>query len=338
MSDLILLTGEEVRNTLLGCEREAISLVRAAYEAHLIGDSALPQSSFLRFPHDHRSRIIALPAMLGGEAPTAGMKWISSFPGNIERGLERASAVIILNSMETGLPVAMIEGSIISAQRTAASAALAAEHLCAGMEPVLGLVGGGRINFEVVRFIRTVRQIQTVLLYDLDVERSRAFARKCDLPVKIADTLDDVLGGATLVSFATTASTPYIASLDQCPAGVTLLNLSLRDFSPAAVLQADNIVDDLEHVCRENTSIDLCARSTGNRNFVRCTLADVTSKKCVPRRDETSPVLFSPFGLGILDLALARFVVDRASKLGLGMRVSNFQPNAWLHSEPGTTA
>src|SRR5215510_3053778 len=149
---MLILRSHEVISLLEDQERVLIDIVQRAYEAHSQKDSSLPHSTFLRFPGDETNRIIALPAYLGQEFGVAGLKWVSSFPGNLNLGMDRASAVVVLNSPETGRPKAFIEGSIISAKRTAASAALAAKHLHNRPEHyTLGIIGAGFINFEIVK-------------------------------------------------------------------------------------------------------------------------------------------------------------------------------------------
>src|SRR5215213_6765438 len=166
--ELLILRGDEVRALLHGQELELMQIIESAYFFHFNGESSLPQSTFLRFPHDPRNRVIALPAYLGGRFNVAGIKWISSFPGNHAFGLDRAAAVVILNSVETGRANAVMEASVISAKRTAASAALAAKYLqgqqraeCAGM------IGCGPINFEIARFLLAAcPEIKTFCLFD----------------------------------------------------------------------------------------------------------------------------------------------------------------------------
>jgi hypothetical protein len=83
---ILVLGAEEVGALLAGREREMMAVVGLAYRAYGAGQSGLPHSTFLRFPGDDTNRIIALPAFLGDGFQVAGMKWIASFPGNVERG------------------------------------------------------------------------------------------------------------------------------------------------------------------------------------------------------------------------------------------------------------
>src|SRR5688572_11851153 len=178
--DIAILKGSEVRAVLAGRELEVIQAVRMAYETHGDGDSSLPHSIFLPFPGKPRNRIIALPAYLGGGCPIAGVKWVSSFPDNLQLGVDRASAVVILNSSQTGRPEAVLEGSVISAKRTAASAALAAQCLCRDSKvDRVGVIGCGLINFEIARFLLAVfPAAENFVVFDRDEARAKQFANK----------------------------------------------------------------------------------------------------------------------------------------------------------------
>ncbi|HSS47709.1 MAG TPA: 2,3-diaminopropionate biosynthesis protein SbnB [Thermoanaerobaculia bacterium] len=333
MSDRVLiLRGDEISSLLESRELEMIEVVRKAYVAHSRGQSSLPHSSFLRFPDDAMNRIIALPAFLGDGFSVAGLKWVSSFPGNVQKGMARASAVLMLNSCDNGHVEAILESSLINAKRTAASAAVAAQVLTRGQPPLaVALIGTGVINLEIVRFLQASLELSRVVLYDLDADRARRFAARvreiADVETEIAPSLAAALGGSSLVSFATTSISPYVTDLSICPAGATILHVSLRDLAPEVILACDNVVDDPDHVCRAQTSLHLAEQLTGSRDFIRCTLADLCEGAAPPRVDREKISVFSPFGLGILDLAVGKLVVDSALAEGRGTFIEGFLPS-----------
>ncbi len=333
--DVLILKGEEIDAALQGREREIIAAVEAAYKIHSAGDSSLPNSLFLRFPNDERNRIIALPAFLGEEFNVAGVKWVSSFPGNLDKGLNRASAVIIMNSAETGRAEVIMEGSLISAKRTAASAALAAHLIHQSAPEAVGILGCGPINFEVTRFLSVVfPAIERLVVFDVDANRAAQFKEHCTelVPGWTIDVLTEsrqVLEDSNLVSIATTAIRPHLFDVSMCRPGSTILHVSLRDFSPEVILAVENVVDDVDHVCRAQTSVHLAEQITGNRDFIRCTLADIANGDARPKDNPDSVTIFSPFGLGVLDLAVGKLASDVALERGLGTVIESFLPPSY---------
>lgn len=336
---VLILRGHEVGLLLKAQESALIDIVERAYKAHAQGASSLPHSTFVHFPGGESNRIIALPAYLGSEFAAAGVKWVSSFPGNLGLGMERASAVMVLSSSITGRPEAILEASIISAKRTAASAALAARYLHGDRPGPVGVIGAGLINFEIVKSLLAARpETRTFVVYDIDAGRAAQFKNKCldqfeRVEVCVEKEFDAVLRRCPLISFATTASEPYVSDLSACPPDATILHVSLRDLSPEVILASDNVADDIGHVCRANTSLHLTEQLVGHREFIRCTLADILQGDAPARRKAGGRVIFSPFGLGVLDLAVGKHVYDLALGRGMGTSIEEFMPASWVERD-----
>ena len=327
---LSIINGKTVGDLIQAHRTECIDVVRDAYLAHAGGHSVNPDSYFLRFPDKPDCRIIALPAFIGDGFGVAGLKWIASYPGNVRRGFPRASAVLVLNDYETGYPFAILESSIISAARTAASAVLAADWLGGRTRRVrsLGIVGTGFIARYVYDFlVGTGWKIDQVRLYDSSPHESEKFQATACRPeqhrsITVASDVAEVLRASDLIVFTTVASAPHITDTALFDHNPVVLHLSLRDLAPEILLQSQNVVDDVDHVMKANTSPHLTEQLTGNRSFVTGTLADIVrGHKAV---DRSRPVIFSPFGMGILDVAVGKWVYDRAVAAGQDLRLNDF--------------
>jgi ornithine cyclodeaminase len=236
----------------------------------------------------------------------------------------------VLNSYETGYPFAILESSIISAARTAASAVLAA-HWLSGQScraHSLGIVGTGFIARYVYDFlVDTGWAIEEVRLYDRSPLESEKFRNTvCRLEqhrtVTVVPDVAQLVTACDLILFTTVASTPHITDATLFEHNPLVLHISLRDLAPEILLKSQNVVDDVEHVMKANTSPHLAEQKTGNRSFLTGTLADVmTGRRSVNR---SRPIIFSPFGMGILDLAVGKWVYDQAVATRRALRLSDF--------------
>src|SRR5574341_648198 len=327
---LSIINGKTVFDIIRGHRAECIDVVRDTYLAHSKGQSVNPDSYFLRFPEKPDCRIIALPAYVGDGFHVAGLKWIAIYPGNVQRGFPRASAVLVLNSYDTGYPFAILERSIISAARTAASAALAAYWLNGRSRraQALGIVGTGFIARYVYDFlVDTGWEIDDVRLYDTSPRETEKFrdaacCRERHRSVTVASDVEQLARASALIVFTTIASAPHIGNPALFDHNPLVLHISLRDLAPGILLRSQNVVDDVEHVMKANTSPHLAEQQTGNRDFVTGTLAEIMlGRRSVNR---SRPIIFSPFGMGILDVAVGKWVYDRAVAARQDLRLSDF--------------
>ena len=324
--------GSTVKRVIDDNQKQVFDAVEAAYRLHGSGNTLNPDSYFLRYPDRPSARIIALPAHLGGAIQISGIKWISSFPENRASNLARASAVLILNDATTGYPLACIEASLISATRTAASAALAAEHISPNpFDGTLAVIGTGVIARTTVEWLLFRNwKFREINLYDVDRKEAEHFSKwlreQYNLQANIQDRLEGAVSNSSLIIFTTTTLDPYLSDeklFEHCP---TVLHLSLRDICVNVIRASQNIVDDVDHCLKAKTSLHLTEMAIGNRDFVSGTLVDVLEKKFNP--DYERPRIFSPFGLGVLDLAVGNFVLEAAKSSGAAIGLPDFFSNS----------
>ena len=317
-----VIPGAQVQHALEGSEQRIVALVEATYRLHSAGDSVNPPSYFLRFPDRPTSRIIALPASIGGSIRVDGLKWVSSFPENVSAGIPRASAVLILNDHDTGYPFACLECSIISATRTAAMAASAADWLSRGRpRPArVGFFGVGLIARYIHTFLASTGwSFDEIGVHDLSADSAAGFRGYLEQSgaagrVTRYDRPEQLIRSSDLVIFATVAGEPHVSDLSWFGHNPLVLHVSLRDLAPQILLASTNVVDDVEHCLKASTSPHLAEQLTGSRDFLAGTLDDAMAGRVTVPDDR--PAVFSPFGLGVLDLAVGKYVHDEVTRSG----------------------
>jgi ornithine cyclodeaminase len=294
---------------------QVIRLVTEAYRLFVDGQAIEGTPSYLRPPHDARARIIAKPACLYGDAPVAGVKWVSSFPGNLALGLPRASGLLVLNDMRTGLPIGSLEVAAINAHRTSASAVMALERLHGRPRgrQVIALVGTGHIGWQMACYL--VHEGWTPdawVLRDLDKGREQAFAQRLrtltpGAAIRQAASADQAVAQAEIAVFTTTAGVPHLHGLMLKPEQ-TVLHISLRDLGVQVIAQAHNYVDSAALAFSHQTSLHLAEQSLGHRNYLSGEIGRVLAGG---RPTDGRPVIFSPFGMAVLDLAVGQWVLNQ---------------------------
>jgi 2,3-diaminopropionate biosynthesis protein SbnB len=325
--ELTIISGPAVRR-ILEDDDLVLRAVTEAYLAHARGQTRSPSTNPL---YTNGGRFFAMPASIDDARPIVGVKWVGSFVANVSSGAERASATLIVNEATTGKPVAILDGTVISAKRTAAAAAVALRALAdRNSTTSAAFVGCGPINYEIFRFIAHLYSLTKVYLVDLDANRAERFASRVrvDFPgvTPTRATLDEALESADVVSFATNATVPHVASLPN--RSFVVLHISLRDLAPEIIAGAYNVVDDIEHVCSARTSVHLAAEATGHRDFIRGTIPDLLNGSFRYERP-AGPTIVSPFGMAILDLAVVREVLARLGDQDGVTRIAGFSDSVW---------
>ena len=258
-----------------------MDLVEATYRLHGAGDSVNPPSYFLRFPDRPTSRIIALPASLGGHIRVDGLKWISSFPGNVppvSPGLGGADPQRPRHRLSVRLPGELRhqrhpDGGLRGA---------AADWLSRAARPTrVGFIGVGLIARYIHTFLAgTGWSFDEIGVYDLSADSAAGFRGYLERSgsagrVTVHDSAEDLIRSSDLVVFATVAGQPHVHDLSWFAHNPLVLHVSLRDLAPEILLASTNIVDDVEHCLKANTSPHLAEQLIGNRDFLLGTLDDV---------------------------------------------------------------
>ncbi|OWY29121.1 2,3-diaminopropionate biosynthesis protein SbnB [Herbaspirillum robiniae] len=308
-----------------------VDAIRDGLAAHARGEYVQPLKPYLRWSGaDHiADRIIAMPCYVGGRQPIAGLKWIGSRQHNPSSfGMERASAVIVLNDAKTNYPIALMEGGLISGMRTAAITAVATRHLARSGFTDIACIGCGPIaNMQIQSLLEQFPNISTVHLFDLsrasvDATVQRWSAQYPAVQFVTAPSAEAAVRPADVVVTATVADAPYLPYSWLKP-GSFVSNVSIMDVHKDVYEKADKvIVDDWDQSNREKKIINqLVLEGRFSRAQLHAQLGEIVIGERPGREKDDEIILLNPMGMALDDLVCARhfYQLALAQKVGTSL-------------------
>jgi alanine dehydrogenase len=307
----LLLNKNAVRDLLK--MSEVIPAIEQAFRDWAEGRGKMPAKSYLLLD---RGDFRAMPASLPG---AVGMKWVNVHPENPGHGLPTVMAVIIYNDPGTGYPLAIIDGTDITAYRTGATAAIAAKYLARKDARTLGVIGTGRQAYTQIlahaEFF-DLKQIKAYDIYPAAVDRlikslPRFPLRGCSLEETAASDIVCTLTPVRVPILKKEWVQPgtHINAIGADAAGK-------EELEPSLLKEAIVVVDDLGQASAAGEINVPIAKGLYSLNEVYGTLGEIVAGQKPGRKDEEAITIFDATGLAIEDVAIATIIYRKAKQAG----------------------
>ncbi len=320
--ELLVLGDEDVKGLL--SIQDCMPVMEAALAALARGESHMPLRSVVA-PEQAAGLMGLMPAYLGGVAPAYGIKVISVFPGNRDRGIDLHQGAVLLMSPDTGENLALVNASALTGIRTAAVSALATRLLAREDAGDLALVGAGVQAVYHLEAMAAVRQLRRVRVASRSGETARRFAEeqgpRFSFPIEAVDSVEEAVRGADLVVVATTATSPVVHGAWIAPgAHVNVIGgPGAHEVDDEAMARSVLFLDD--RVAAEHESGEYRAAVASGAigpEHVRGTLGEVLAGLRPGRTSAEEVTLFKSLGIAVEDVAAAAHVYVRAREKGVG--------------------
>jgi len=310
---------------------EAIQAVREAYVQLSTGQAVVP----LRTPVPVAKRegvTLFMPAYLTS-SDALGAKIVSVFPGNLERGLPTIHAVVVVVDAETGRPMAMMDGTYLTALRTGAASGVATELLARSDARVAAIFGAGAQARTQLEAVCTVRRIETVWVFDpvrgaaaAYVAEMRMRSRPIPRGLRVAESPKQAVSQADVICTATTARAPVFNDADLKPGvhinGIGSYTPQMQEVPAATVARAKVVVDSRSASLAEAGDL-LIPLNDGTISLAQIhgEIGEVAAGQIPGRQSDGEITFFKSVGVAVQDVAVASLILRRAAELGLGVEV-----------------
>jgi len=318
-----VVSAEQVRDLLT--YPACIDVVRAAMIEVSRRNADMPLRHAIKIPNG-KGLLVMMYGSLG--APESfGIKLVSLFPGNASAGLSSHLGLVVLYEAEHGRPVAIMDGGVVTAIRTAAASAVATDRLARADARVMAILGNGEEAETHLRALAEVRTLEEVRIWGRDRRRADAFvgahAGSAQADVRAVDTVDDAVRGAAIVCTVTAAPEPVLFGHQLEPGmHLNVVGSSIpktAEVDTEAVRRSRYFVDYRESTLAQAGEL-LRAKQEGvvGDDHIVAEIGQVLSGEAEGRRTDEEITLYKSLGVIAQDLAAACYVWREAESRGVG--------------------
>ena len=316
--ETLLLSKQDVE-ALIGVA-DAVKIVEDVYAGHTDGTIVMPPKLSMdlgesgRWPH-FSSYINSMPAYIGQDK-VAGVKIIGGFFANVGTKIPSIMGLIVLIDPVTGVPLAIMDGTYITALRTGASVAVGARYLAREGSRTVTFIGAGTQSRFSLRALATVLKLEKVLVADVRPEAAARFAREMsdELAIDVAATDDPSrLFSSEIVVSATTSKTPVIEG-GRIGRGTLVEPLgSYQEIDAEMARRATRVVvDSMDQARHRGSFASLIEQGVVGPEILYGEISEIVSGKKAGRVSQDDIIVFEPIGIGSTDIASAIFAYKRA--------------------------
>lgn len=302
---------------------EGIQAAKDALRIYTAGGADIPLRVNIPIP-DFTGESLYMPGY-AKETKALGIKIVSVYPKNVDKGLTSVPATMILVNDETGEVCSIMDGTWLTRLRTGAVAGAATDILAREDARSGALIGTGGQAETQLEAMLTVRELAEVWVYDMDLDRCRIFCQRMQVKfvnrfsTKIlpAATSDEAIEGADIITAVTTSKTPVFNGIKVKAGahinGVGAFTPEMLELPEDAILQANPIaVDTLHGALHEAGDIIAALKMGVVQEAALVELGDIISGKVQGRASAEDITLFKTVGSSVLDVVTARRIYEKA--------------------------
>ncbi|MFW9926401.1 MAG: ornithine cyclodeaminase family protein [Candidatus Thorarchaeota archaeon] len=321
MEEILILTQSEVKSCL--SMKEAIDAVKIAYSAFAKGRVQMPSVQHLDI--QKYSGEVDVKSGFVEDFGLIGTKIASGFYENVKKGFPPGIAVIVLLDLETSMPLAIMDGTHITAYRTGAAGAVAAQFLARRNSKSVGILGAGTQGRMQLLALQEIFDIQKVKIWDIEKRLAEKYEKEMSIDVQVVEMPDQIVHESDIIVTAT-PSRKALIGVDSINEGLHINAIGAdgpgkQELDPAIMTRASKIVVDSLAQCRRIGEIQH-ALGAGliTDSSIHAEIGEIINGDKVGRENDREITIFDATGLSAQDIAAAKIVYDAAKQKGLGKR------------------